>query len=314
VLGDNLVLGENGVAFATDFFYNITAFDLATGQVRWNYAPGQGALGLIAAEDAGGLVAKVTDQNNLDTVVRFDATGLPTFDSWSAPGITYDIGDFWLCQPPAGVALCSLAARAVALSGSSWYAPDGNGDHAAVPNLSVKNFSQAGANQAAIASVLQNIAAALPNNTSCNDWLQTGQGNQGGSGLQVIQAVVANNNFGHGTVYEANSISNIAAFTGNKNADGSFVSGVPLSAAFTVNDVGAFFNQYQNGDQTKPFAVGARGYAGNTLRAQATILIHETAHIITVSGFQRDAGIPKAGKANDKLVDRNCRQLIEGLQ
>jgi hypothetical protein len=70
----------------------------------------------------------------------------------------------------------------------------------------------------------------------------------------------------------------------------------------------------ENGEQVNPFQVGKRSYAGNTLRAQATILLHETAHQITVSGFQPDNGIPKAGKANDNLVDQNCRQLIEGLQ
>lgn len=44
------------------------------------------------------------------------------------------------------------------------------------------------------------------------------------------------------------------------------------------------------------------------------ILIHELAHQITVSGFQPDFGNPRAGKANDEAVDKNCRQLIEGLQ
>jgi hypothetical protein len=42
--------------------------------------------------------------------------------------------------------------------------------------------------------------------------------------------------------------------------------------------------------------------------------IHELGHVMTITGFQEDAGIPKAGKANDKLVDQNCRSLIEGLQ
>jgi len=48
--------------------------------------------------------------------------------------------------------------------------------------------------------------------------------------------------------------------------------------------------------------------------AQATILIHETAHQITVAGFQSDFGKKKATNENDKAVDTNCRQLIEGLQ
>jgi hypothetical protein len=56
-----------------------------------------------------------------------------------------------------------------------------------------------------------------------------------------------------------------------------------------------------------------------SLKAQATILIHELGHLLSdahlgASGFQHDFGIPKAGKANDALVDQNCRPLIEGLQ
>ncbi len=55
------------------------------------------------------------------------------------------------------------------------------------------------------------------------------------------------------------------------------------------------------------------------LVAQPTILVHELAHVLSnagagASGFQEDFGIPKAGKANDALVDQNCRSLIEGLQ
>jgi hypothetical protein len=105
------------------------------------------------------------------------------------------------------------------------------------------------------------------------------------------------------------------AFSGSVNPDHSDVVGLPSSGVvFTVNDAGSFFNQFVGGDQSKPFEVGIRKYAGNSLKAQATILIHEVAHQITVSGFQHDFGNPKAEKANDTAVDANCRQLIEGLQ
>ncbi len=81
---------------------------------------------------------------------------------------------------------------------------------------------------------------------------------------------------------------------------------MPLTAAFTVNSNGAFFNGL--------FTVGARAYKGNTLMAQAAILIHELAHIISASGFQSDFGNAKAGSANDNLVNKNCGKLIEGLR
>ena len=121
------------------------------------------------------------------------------------------------------------------------------------------------------------------------------------------------NNFGHGTVNKGNVVYyENDAFSGTKNPDKTPIPGIPGSAVFTVNDVGGFFNATDN--QGNPITVGKRKYSGGTLRAQATILIHETAHQIMVSGFQPDFSRPKAGKANDQLVDTNCRTLIEGLQ
>ena len=134
------------------------------------------------------------------------------------------------------------------------------------------------------------------------------------SGSEQIQVVLQANNFGHGTVYQGTKVSVIGAFSGNKNPDKTPIPGVPLSAVFTVNDAGPFFNEHPNGDPSKIFYVGRRDYPGDTLRAQATILIHETAHQITVAGFQPDFGNPKAETANNKAVDTNCRKLIEGLQ
>jgi hypothetical protein len=55
-------------------------------------------------------------------------------------------------------------------------------------------------------------------------------------------------------------------------------------------------------------------YPGNSSRAQATILIHETADPISVPGFQPDFSAPKTEKNNNKAFDKNGRQLIEGLQ
>jgi hypothetical protein len=192
------------------------------------------------------------------------------------------------------------------------------GSSAAAQDLSVTSFSQqpTDANQSEIKSILQKILNALPTNSSCNNWLQGSGVNQGQSGQVWIQDLISGNLFGHGTVNQANKIAyTIGAFSGTVNPDHSSVSGLPQSGViFTVNDVGAFFNQFAGGDQSKPFEVGVRNYAGNTLRAQSTMLIHEVAHEITVAGFQSDFGNSKAGKANDKAVDSNCRQLIEGLQ
>ncbi len=80
-----MVLGENQTVFATDGG-NVVSFDLS-GALRWSWSDpdvyGQGVT-LIAATSGGGLVAKNTDQNGADTVLRFDANGTPTADQWTA--------------------------------------------------------------------------------------------------------------------------------------------------------------------------------------------------------------------------------------
>ena len=114
------------------------------------------------------------------------------------------------------------------------------------------------------------------------------------------------NNFGHGTF----NIQKYAAIHGSTNPDEAHTpAGVPVDYAITVNDTGAFFGEN--------WKVGPRGYVGGTLKARAFILIHELGYDLEAPGFQNDFGVAKedkAEKSNDKLVDKNCRQLIEGLQ
>jgi hypothetical protein len=115
--------------------------------------------------------------------------------------------------------------------------------------------------------------------------------------------------YGHGTFDNGT-----AAFEGGKNADET-LAGVPAGWIITVNDEGAFFNAKVGG---KTFTVGRRAYNGGTLKAQAAILIHELGHLMNALGgaalFQSDAGNKKAGRANDKLVDTYCGNLIKRLR
>src|SRR5579884_1613945 len=307
-----LVLGENGTAFAS-YGSNVTSFQLPSGSPNWNYqAPPQNGLSAIASGADNSFAMKNTDTSGLDTVIRVDANGVATPDGWSGLEISNYGGSLWMGLSRAGIS--GFSNNPLQLSVSPWYGPDGNGGHTSIQNVSVPDFAQSGANQTAIAGVLQKILNALPNNPVCSNWLQAG-GDSQGTGAQQIQVLLGANNFGHGTIHQGNGIAyEIGAFSGNFNPDKTKIPGVPLSAVFTVNDAGSFFNQYAGGDQTKPFEVGRRAYSGNTLRAQAAILIHETAHQITVAGFQPDFGNRKAGRANDVAVDKNCRQLIEGLQ
>lgn len=88
--------------------------------------------------------------------------------------------------------------------------------------------------------------------------------------------------------------------------------GIPTNFAITVNDNGAFFNARDPLDNRILFKDG--GYNGGTLKAQARIMIHELAHLLDVPGFQPDFGSPEAGRANDKLVETNCKALVASIQ
>jgi len=284
---------------------------IAVEEQGWGSARGKGrAFESLAPRSA------LTDQSGNDTVITFDANGNPTISSWMTSPVTgvnfFVADDSWVATTP-GATYGEYSAAPIELSTSSWPGSDGVGAGGASPDLTVTNFLQTAPNQTTIANVMGEIITALPNNAQCNNWLQAG-GQSQGSGLQQMQLVLGANNFGHAVIYQYGAVDYAdGAFSGQKNTDGTLV-GVPTTAAFTVNDNGAFFNQYQNGDTTKPFFVGKRNYPGGSLRAQATMLIHETAHQITVNGFQHDFGNRKAEKANNKAVDSNCRKLIEGLQ
>ena len=52
---------------------------------------------------------------------------------------------------------------------------------------------------------------------------------------------------------------------------------------------------------------------GSSLSAQVTTLIHELDHVIGSKDSKPDAGDSVAGLNKDRLVDKNCRKLIEGI-
>jgi hypothetical protein len=303
VLYSDMVLGDNGTAFGTDTD-SLTSFDMSSGHENWTYqAPRFAAI--IASATNGGLIGRITNSNLDDVVMRFDLSGTPTTDTWNTQNTQYYLDNQWLgfrdvAQP---AIVTAFSAAPVQFSSSVWFTSENGGSQAATKNITVTGFSNQGANQATIKSDLQKILAALPSNTSCKNWLQGG----GSTGSQVIQSLIDSNNFGHAVFNDPF----VGAFTGSTNRGGA-PTGVPSDSTFTVNDNGGFFNARDtNGNQ---WLVGVRKYVGGSLKAQATILIHELGHVMTITGFQEDAGIPKAGKANDKLVDQNCRSLIEGLQ
>lgn len=314
-----LLLGENGATFATDGTHTdpqnsndgpkIVSFNPVSGSVNWTYQVAtQYTLAFITSASGGGLAAKSTDQNGNDTVIRFDSTGAATIDPWTGTHVDYYIGNEWTGITSGG-SLVAYSAAPVQLSSSVWFEPSDGGSNKAVQTLNVTNFLTTGANQTTILNVYQKILAALPSYTTCNSWAQGSGEFQGTSGASFIQTMIQNTLFGHGS-FDALHL-NTSAITGTGGT-----TGIPAGIITAVNDNGAFFNATTTNSQgqTLTFDVGPRAYTGGTLKAQAFILLHELGHGITVAGFQHDNGIPKAGKANDKMVDQNCRSLIEGIQ
>ena len=329
-----LVLGENGTAFAsgpTTVTVNgaqvpvdeIAAFSLSSGVSNWTYQGAQGShLSIIASTPGNGLVAKTTDQNSTDNVIRFSASGSVATDSWSGIRVDYYIGTLFT-GIVSNNTIQTYSAPPVEFSSSSWFQPQGGGqgNRGAIPALSVTNFSTTGANQTTAQNVLNKIVSALtlPANSGCASWLV---GSDGTTGSNYIQSMIQNTAFGHGTF---NSITTWA-FTGyTPNM------GVPPGIAMAINDKSGFYNATDgNGGQfvwgpskfiyttwdaevNTPILTPPR-YTGGTLKAQVATLIHETAHGISVLNFQNDNGIQKAGYYNDQFLYQNCHGLIDGIQ
>ncbi len=197
----SLILGESGVAFVTDGTSTgdsttpgegpkIVAFDINSGAVNWSYqVTPDTTLGLIAASLGGGLAAKSTS-NGLDTILRFDTSGGTASDGWSGPDISNFGGAFWLGYSSSNSSIFSSYSAPVELSTSTFYGVDGNGGDAAVQDVSVPDFSQSNPNQATIAGVLQKLLNALPNNSTCSNWLAGAGEHQGISGAVQIQNVM----------------------------------------------------------------------------------------------------------------------------
>ena len=312
-----MVQGENGTVFITDgvTLASITFPSCATNWT-WTAQPGQ-TLSIISSTAGNGLVAQTTNvDTGVSTVIQFDSAGSPTTDTWSATDLSYWAGNLWAGMSSPGGPFTGYSGDLVNFSSAGWPEVGEAGTNQAAQAISVTNFSNTGANQTTITSTLQQLALALPTST-CNIWLAgTGDpahgGLQGTSGLQWTQTLISATPFGHGTFMKTQNVDYLTgAFSGNSEF-GSPVPGLPPNAPplLTINDVGAFFNAADN--HGAPFLVGPQHYPGNTLRARLFILIHEEAHELAVAGFQSDFGIPNAGQANDRLVDANCRALIEG--
>jgi hypothetical protein len=120
-----LVLGENGVAFAnTTPFGNIVSFNMNTGQVLWTYEKQNSpySLSVLAATDDGGLT--VLDGPNL---VHLDSQGSPATVGGVSPGtqLTYSWSGQWYASILGG-GLTPFSLAVPVDFASLWAEPQGN--------------------------------------------------------------------------------------------------------------------------------------------------------------------------------------------
>lgn len=297
----SLLLGENNTAFASNGD-KLVAFNVSSGGSQWSWLPPpSNSIALLASTAGGGVVAKIIDQNKNENVFRFNAMGAETQDPVSGTGLEYYAQNIWPAVT-GGVAAAYDISRIDNADPPLWSDVNSLWGRR-VDGVQVLTFSQSGPEEADIHDALQGIvdALALPNYSGCANWLK----GTTMTGTQYIQFLFTPNGFGASSWFghgDFGVTSNTDAFTGSEPAVGP---GILL----TVNERGGFFKSTTFFGGT--IEEGPKKYQGGSLRAKDLILIHEVAHGVEASGFQSDLGKPTVVKENNKLVDTNCRRLIE---
>ena len=82
--GPDMVLGDQGTYFTTDGT-QVVAVNETSGNQIWTWQPNSGTVEIIAATAGGGVAVKHV-LNNQEDVVRVDASGNATYDTWGTPG------------------------------------------------------------------------------------------------------------------------------------------------------------------------------------------------------------------------------------
>ena len=76
------------MAFAS-YGSDLMSFDLTSGAANWSYSSAPAPVNIIASAIGNTLVAKTTDVNGLDAVMRFDASGGATTETWTSGMMEY---------------------------------------------------------------------------------------------------------------------------------------------------------------------------------------------------------------------------------
>lgn len=296
---EEMVLGEDGVAYATNLA-DLIAFDISSLQTVWSYEIPQeypNGIRIIASAADGGLVAKLRDTSDADTVVRFDDEGTPTLDSWTGEEIEYRIGDIFFGSP-SGVSTARYVAPFLRLNTASFFSPSMAQTNRADETITVTNFSRSEPNQTTIEGLVQELITATSTSTlsgslNCKWWVESSS--YGSNTVSQLQYILDNDYYGHGVVNQPGWIN--GAVTSIE---------IPNETVLTVvNDNGPFFN---SGPRQ-----GVPEYVANTPRARATILAHEFGHQLDLPTIEPDKGRRMAQWWNDLMVHTFCGLVIEGM-
>ena len=171
--------------------------------------------------------------------------------------------------------------------------PGAGGDRPAKPSKQpvITNPSQTGPQQ----TTLNQLLNALACDPECTAFLAQ----KGLDPVQTLMDIINNNLYGHADIS-----------VGGKPYTNGAVSGGVAGQAITVNNQGAFFSGSAPGGLT--LGVGPNNIPGGTPAAQAFILLHELGHNTAV--LRPDAGVPKAGKQNDKDIEAHCEKTINSFK
>jgi hypothetical protein len=99
-LSPELVLGQNSLAFAS-YGTTLTAFDISSGGLAWNYASANG-ITIVASDDAGGIVAKTRVANGTDTILRFTSSGSAASSTLGLANVGHLAKRAWTASSAAG--------------------------------------------------------------------------------------------------------------------------------------------------------------------------------------------------------------------
>ncbi|HEU0120872.1 MAG TPA: hypothetical protein VFQ91_10135 [Bryobacteraceae bacterium] len=128
----------------------------------------------------------------------------------------------------------------------------------------------------------------------CNNFLNS-------SDMDVTQYV--SDLFANDLVVVGQAPSAIAAFTNSGGTD--IAAGY---AAMVCSTNSAFFIGGLR------FKVNAGKINGGTYKATVFIILYELGHAVSANGFQNDFGNNDAGKANDKMIEKECKKTLDRIK